>query len=195
MATLGNTTSPPNGGYEFDDFGNCQFWDPYTMPAGGGIVTAISVYVAGHLATATVDFAVWGSTALLVHSGSFSLAADNHNPEQVRTQFWTTKALTPTYVPAGTVNLGFWTSGHVIWTGNTSGATNFQRSVGSIGSIAFGGSEGNALGVYITYTPGGIAHVRRTSSWHTGTVSDRRSSAWANARVRDRRTSTWVDAS
>jgi hypothetical protein len=192
MAQLGNSTTPATG-FFFDDVGNSQFWSgTYVMPAGGGTLTDLWVYVGGDGATATAQLCIWGNAGLVYHSGNITLPS---NGRTVGGQSWQHVSGINLYLGAGNLNFGFWTSGNVVWTYESSGSTNFQRSLsGGPGSLSSGGTEGSgALGAYIVYTPGGVAHVRRSSAWSAGVVPKvRRSGAWTTAtNTQDRRSGVW----
>lgn len=176
MATFGNSATPGSG-YFNDDFGNCQFWTGYgTFP--GGIITDLYVYFAGDGASVTAQLAIWGDTGVIWASSNQSI------PSGTRTiggQGWRHVAVPNVYWTSANMNLGFWTSGNVVWTYEGSGTTNFQRSVsGGATTLSSGGTEGGGgLGAYIVYTPGN-GHVDRAGSFANGPASVMRNGTFTN---------------
>ncbi len=171
MTNLGNSTTPSSG-YVFDDFGSgYQYWTPFTMPAGGGVVTDLYVYIGGDGVSFTGDLCIWGSTALL-WSGSITFPSDGRSTGG---QGWLHLTVPSLYIPAGTVNLGVWAGGNVVWTYESSG--NVYRSNASVGgsptTLGSGTSASNALGAYIVYTPWG-AYINTgtyaSPTWTAGPV-------------------------
>lgn len=198
MATLGNSTTPSSG-FIYNDYGSgYEYWSgPFTMPTGGGTVTDLYVYVGGDGASSTGNLCIWGSTALLWSSSGITF------PSNSRTnggQQWLHVSVPNIVVPAGTVNLGFWAGGNIVMTQEASGT--MWRSSSSVGGspTALPGSPVNAaqaLGAYITYTPGTEnVGARRSGSWTTAAaIKARRTSAWATPTgTYERRSSAWTRA-
>ncbi len=163
MATLGNSTLPGSG-YWFDDFGNKEFWTTrlFTVPAGGATVTDMYVYVGGHGGSATIQMVIWDNTnAIVWNSGNITAPAGSVS---VRGQGWVHASVPSIVLAAGTYSFGFWTSGHVIWTFQSSGGVRARSGLGSPGnntgtSSEYGSSSYGELGCYITYTPGGTGGI------------------------------------
>jgi hypothetical protein len=168
MAQIGLPSSgnaAPSTGFFHDDTGNSQYWSGvYTLPAGGGIVTDLFVYVNGDLTTATARLCIWGSGGtLLYQSGNITLPSGT---QTIGGQSW--QHVTPNvYFNGGNYNFGLWTSGNVVWTYEASGAVNFQRSLASApANLSSGGTDGSgSLGAYIVYTPGGVGKIWNGTSW------------------------------
>ena len=160
MATLGISTTPGSGW--FNDYnGNSQFWSGgYTMPAGGGVVTDLYVYVGGDNngtpASTTGQLVIWGSSSILWQSGNITIPAASTGINGSG-QGWVHVSVPNVYIPAGTVNLGVWASGGLVWTYESSGSTFTDHSLsGGPGALSGSSTDGSgALGAYITYTPGG----------------------------------------
>ena len=153
MATLGNSGAPA-GGYVYNDYGSgIQYWTPFTMPAGGGVVSDVYVYIGGDGVSFTGDLCIWGASALL-WSGSITFPSD---PRTSNAQSWLHLTVPSVYVPAGTVNLGVWAGGNIVTTQETSGTTyRANTSVGSPSALGATTSAFNALAAYITYQPAGV---------------------------------------
>lgn len=150
MANWGNT-STPGSGYFFDHSGNSQFWSNVgSFP--GGTITDLYVYCAGDGATASGQLVIWGFSALLWQSGALTLPSGS---QSIGGQGWVHVSVPSVYIAPQTLDLGFWSSGNVVWTYEGSGNLNYQRGVsGGPSSLTFGGNEGGgALGAYVTYTP------------------------------------------
>ena len=171
MAQYGNPSSgntAPSTGYFFDNTGNSQYGTKFFASFPGGLVTEIHVYFAGNLASVSAEFCIWdGGDNLLYSSGSQGIGSGTQN---IGGQAWQ-----PYTIPGGGVyigpnsalRIGFWTSGHVVWTYDSSGSVNYQRT-GSAGNFVSGGSEGAGnFGAYIVYTPGN-AWVWNGSTWVAG---------------------------
>ncbi|MGZ6321553.1 MAG: hypothetical protein ACXWQR_19895 [Ktedonobacterales bacterium] len=212
MAQLGQPssgTAAPSAGYFFDYTGNSQYWSGiYTMPAGGGIVTDLFVYVGGYNGTSgqstTGQLVIWGSGSHVVwQSGTITIPAQGIG---IGNQAWVHVSVPNVYLQAGNYNFGVWAVGGLIWTYESSGSTNYQRT-GSVATLAAAGTEGSgALGAYITYTPGGIVRINTGTAgapvWtvaqvavNTGTPG---SPVWTPARLQVNQGTpgapNWVDA-
>lgn len=158
MATLGNSATPSSG-FDFPGNGYAAATS-YTMPAGGGVVTAISGYFDAESAGQSGWLCVWDNSGnLLVNSGSFGV--NNKSGSGAGGQDWWTKSISNVYVPAGTIWIGFYCNGGLVYSSESGGSSNV-KSMGSGGPGNFGGSSSSgvgAAGAYITYTPGGVVRV------------------------------------
>ncbi len=164
------------------------------LPAGGGIVTDCYVYVGGDLASVTGQLVIWGGSAILWQSGNFTIPAGSRS---VAGQGWVHQSVPSVYMGAGTLHIGWWSSGNVVWTMYPTGTTGYLRGQATPGAISGSNSEGGGNpGVYLVYTPGGIMRVRRSGVWTTGQVQVRRSGVWTTPTgVFIRRSGAWVPVS
>jgi hypothetical protein len=196
VAIQGNNQTP-NTAYFFDDFGNSEFWaDCGNLPAGGGIVTDLYVYVAGDGASVTGQYVIWGASAILWQSGNLTIPAGSRS---IGGQSWQHVAVPNVFIAGGTpINIGWWTSGNVVWTvENSGGGTWYLHSQSSPGPISGSNTEGGGNpGAYLVYTPGGIMRVRRSGTWTIGQVQVRRAGVWTTPQgVYVRRSGVWVNVS
>lgn len=151
MANFGNS-STPGAGYFFDDTGNSQYWSNIGgWP--GGVVTDLFVYFAGDGASITAQLVIWNGSngTIMWQSGNIGVGSGTH---AIGGQAWQHVTVPSVFFAPGALNLGFWTSGNAVWTGEGSSVTNFQHSVsGGPATLSSGGTEGSgALGAYVVYT-------------------------------------------
>lgn len=178
MATLGDTTNPPSAGSWYDVTTNKQYWNSatYTMPGGGGSLTDMYCYCGGNGTSTTGQLVIWSVTAggaILWQSGNITIPASN---TQVHVG-----GITGVYIAGGTgLKLGFWAAGAVSWEFDSSGGVYERSGVSSPAAESgtadeYAGAGHGYLGVYIAYTPGGVAHVNTgtpaSPTWVTGVVS------------------------
>lgn len=210
MSTLGNQTTPASG---FQFIGSSQAAaSQFVMPSGGGVVTQINGYFDSENSSQTGYLCVWDNSGnLLVASSGFGV--NNKAGSGAGGQDWWSASVTPTYVPAGTIWIGFLATGSLVFSsenaGTSTGVANTSNIKGMSSPSSFAGSSGSAVGAvgaYITYTPGGIIRVNTGTpgapNWaltqlkvNTGTSG---SPVWTFARVRVNQgtpgTPNWVDA-
>jgi hypothetical protein len=198
MATLGNSTAPSATNWNDSVASNREFWnhDSYTMPAGGGVATQMNVYFGGFGGNATVQFVIWNASTNAVVWNSGNLTYNS-------TIAWKAGAISPgVYLPAGTYYLGFYAANgqNVQWDGDNVSANNVWTKQGLSGPSAnsgggneYGSNNYGGMGIYVTYTPGGVAHVRRSGVWSAGVQPKvRRSGVWVAAtNTQVDRTGTW----
>lgn len=197
MAQFGNPSSgnaAPSNGFFNDDFGNCQFWSNYSgWP--GGIVTDLNVYCAGDQASVTGQLVIWNGSngTIMWQSGNITLPSGSRSNSG---QGWVHVTVPNKFFGAGSLNLGFWSSGNVVWTAESGGVANFQRSVsGGPATLSSGGTEGGGvLGAYVIYTPGN-GHVERSGSFAAGPVAVMRSGTFNNGTLWVMRNGTFVQGS
>ena len=171
MATLGNSTTP-TAGYDAPGSGYAAA-TTYTMPAGGGIVTSISGYFDATASGHSGWLCVWGTgNTVLVSAGPFSVNAGSLSAGG---QGWWTQSVGNIYVPAGALNIGFYCNSNLVFSSESTGASAVcSMGTGGPGNWSGTSSGVGAVGAYITYTPGGIAHVNTGTSaspvWTAGVV-------------------------
>lgn len=198
MAILGNNTAPSATSWNDSVAQGREFWnhDTYTMPAGGGVATLMNVWFAGFGGNATVQFVIWGPNGNAIAWNSGNLTYNS-------TIAWKAGAVPNIYLPAGTYYLGFFAANgqNVQWQADNVAANNVQTRQGlsapaqnTPGSNEYGSSNFGGMGIYVTYTPGGVAHVRRSGVWSAGVQPKvRRSGAWVGAtNCQVRRSGVWV---
>ncbi len=200
MPTLGSTATP-NG---------VAFWQgvntppnvvasPLVMPAPGGILQQLAIYVRAESGTGTMYGCVWDAGgSLLAYWGPIN-EGQGSNTSGGQQWYGPFDLLTKPFVPGGsTIYAGWWAdeahgfvttaypSGSSIWTTNAS----FPTSLAGNSSTGHG-----AIGAYVNYLPVS-ARVRRSGAWvQTGNIYVRRSGVWTQvSRVRVRRSGAWVDA-
>ena len=159
MAILGyQGTDTPGDNYFFDDFGNTEWWGPtLNLPTGGGIVTDCYVYVGGDGAAVTGQLVIWGGSAILWQSGNITIPAGSRS---VRGQNWVHQSVPNVYMGSGTLHIGWWSSGNVVWTMYATGSTGYLRSQSVPGAISGSNVEGGGSpGAYLVYTPGGVVRI------------------------------------
>lgn len=177
MAILGDNTTPGSASW-FDVTGNKQYWTaaPYVMPAGGGIATDINVYCGGDGTSVTGQLMLWDNVGNIVwQSGNITLSSGSRS---IGGQAWQHASIPNVYLAAGSYILGFWSSGHVVWTAESTGGVNGRSGLASP-STATGGSDEYAgggfgrLGAYVVYTPGTF-YADDGSAYQAGCI------AWAD---------------
>ena len=196
MAQLGNQTSPASG---FQFIGSAQAAaSQFVMPSGGGVVTNIHGYFDAESNGATGYLCVWdNSGTLLVASSGFGI--NNKSGSGAGGQDWWTASVTPTYVAAGTIWIGFVATPNLVFSsqspGTSTGVANLSNVKAMSSPASFSGSSSSGIGAvggYIDYTPGGIIRVNTGTPaspvWtltqlkvNTGTSG---SPVWTFARVR-----------
>lgn len=179
MATLGNQTLGTDWFLQGINVNNACYSN-YTMPTGGGLVTAISAYFdvdTGGPVTCYV--CVWnsGTGALLA---SQSIASVPNGSQNASGQAWHTGNLnTGVYIAGGVgIDIGFWVpqANGFVCTCSGSGSSFYQVNAGSSPSgLGAGSSTGHTtIGSYITYTPGGSFWINTGTSgapvWTVGQV-------------------------
>jgi hypothetical protein len=194
MPTLGNTSTSFTNWID-DDNHSGSMWNecgsPFTVPAGGIVITDINVCVAADVSqgSCNAQLCVWNQStgALIVASSVYSMAAKTSRS----TSGWsfTTQSVTPTYVAGGTVIvIGFYRvpTGSLLFPVTTSSGTYdaLSTSASSPGSIsgytaAWAGSAGN-MGAYVTYQTV-IARVWNGTSWVVGSIYIWNGSSWVIA--------------
>lgn len=191
MASIGIGNSPNSSFFWVDNGSGIQYWSNTNgMPTGGGVVTDIYVYAGGDGVSWTGYLCIWGATALLWASAGITFP---NNGRTTLGQQWIHSTVSNLFVPAGTVNLGFWAGGNMVSTQNTVGGTFHSNSaVGSPSALGANTQYGNAMSAYIIYTPG-AARVRRSGAWKYGPSYVRRSGAWAlGTNTAARRSGVWT---
>lgn len=191
MATFG-VTSQPSSGFFFDDVGNSQFWSGFgNFP--GGIITDINAYAAGDGASATCKFVIWdGSGNILYQSGNVTFGSGT---QAIGGQAWQRLNGLNVFIPATTnMSMGFWTSGHVVWTYGPNGGVSFQRTASPASQSGAGTEGAGYMAVYIDYTPGN-GHVVRAGSFTVGQASVMRSGSFTSGVLKVMRGGTWVQGS
>lgn len=193
MAQFGNPssgTTAPSSGYFYDDVGNSQFWSGFTSWP-GGIVTDVYVYAAGDSSTPSSKLCLWLGNTLVWSSGAFNFSSSGRS---IDGQAWQHVGGLSQYVSSGTLSIGFWTSGNVIWTYGSGGSTQYQRT-GSPANQSSAGAEGSGmLGAYVLYTPGN-GHVMRSGSFVAGPGTVNRAGTQTNGVFYVMRSGSWVQGS
>jgi hypothetical protein len=152
MATLGNATTPA-AGWKAEGSNGWSAASSYTMPPGGGVVTSITGYFDAATSGKTGYLCVWNNSGtLLLQSSSFTL---NVGSFSAGGQDWWTKSISNVYVPAGTIWIGFYTNGNLVFSSEVGGSSDDQNfGTGGPGSFSGHGSSGiGTVGAQITYTP------------------------------------------
>lgn len=146
MATFGDNGS--GGTYFFDDTGNSQFWDKYgNFP--GGIITDVWAYFAGDGAAISANLLVWKANSIIVNAG----VSVGSGSRAVNGQAWQHAGGLSVYcAPTNDFGIGWWSAGHVVWTGN-GGFAYFRRTASPTGAGSFDGTEGASPHAYVVYTP------------------------------------------
>jgi hypothetical protein len=180
------------------------FGSKYTMPAHGGVVTAVSAFFDTWNGSGAHGWlCVWdGNTGALLISVQQGIISNG--TETAGGQQWWTQNVTPGKFIAGGASLwigGYCDQNTLFGTGSgTAGQSSYFGGMPNTGPVAVSSitatGNGPAL-AYITYTPGGVAHVRRTSWSAGGLVQARRAGAWnANSGFGVRRNgTTWNQGS
>lgn len=199
MAQYGNPSSgntAPSTGFFHDDTGNSQFGTKFFTAFPGGIVTEIHVYFAGDLVGVNADFCIWDGGDNLVYNSNSNTAIGS-GTQNIGGQGWQTYVIPGggVYIgPNSALRIGIWSSGHVVWTYDSSGSVNYQR-VGSPSNFSSGGSEGSGnFGAYIVYTPGNIK-VWNGSSWVYTTLKVWDGTSWNVTPIKVWDGSSWVTGS
>jgi hypothetical protein len=167
MATLGKTATPNGITHGWIQSNSIQSAMLFTMPAGGGLITAVSFWAATK--TPNSDFiwgVVWDSSGNVLANGSGVLTSGGQaaNPGGSGV-FYTDTFATPLWVAGGTqLYIGFQTNSSVVMTWAYNGgdhSPDAQWRTGVTGSpTTFSGhsaeSPAGAIAAYATYTPGSV---------------------------------------
>lgn len=169
----------------------------FTMPAGGGVVTSINAFAGNNGTAQNARLYVWQDSAgipgtwLVRGSALFNLGALGWQSQS------SLAGNSSLYIAGGTkIWIGIYCAGSTEQVGANAGAGGGTE----LGNTADGnwsdhGAAGlGQMGAYIVYTPGGVAHVRRTGVWSAGVQPKiRRTGAWTGAtNTAARRTGAWV---
>lgn len=191
MPTLGNTSTTFTN-WLFDDSASShnQNASPFTVPAGGIVITDINVCCAADVSqgACNAQLAVWNAStgALIVASAVFSMAAKASRS----TSGWsfTTQTVTATFVAGGTsILIGFYRvpAGSTLFPCNTgSGSfvglgTSATSPASMSGAANWGGVNGN-MGAYVSYVTV-IARIWNGSSWVVGQILIWNGTSWVTA--------------
>ncbi len=167
MPTLGNQPSSWNT-YSFSQLNtdNVVTGPLVTMPAPGGSVTEIGVYVEGYSGSVTIQGCLWNSNGGLVYSTTqVVVPIGSQSPGG---QAWTTWTVSNFWIPAGNYYIGWWrnpgeTSLWSLTTGTYyTGAT--PGSNGAGGLPAMTSTSGNP-GAYLTYNSGNYPNNQIVPYW------------------------------
>jgi hypothetical protein len=172
VATLGQSTGTGSVFTVSSTFGDIA-GGGFTMPAGGGVVTGISVYAGNNGTAQNARLYVWKDSAgipglWIIQSTLFAFGGLGW---LTGTGLSSGNGVTGQYIPGGTV----------IWVGLycAAGTEQIGANAASGGGTRLGNTADGSwsdhgaaslgqMGAYITYTPGGVAHVRRGGVWSAG---------------------------
>lgn len=204
MSTIGNTNTP-NGSFN-DYLGGLAntLAIQVTMPAGGGTITSVSAYFAGHGGTITARVCIWDSSGnLLAQSSDMSVTAGSGGITGQAFQTGNVGGSSGYLASSGQVlRIGLWVHENQAWEWTeNAGGTEYQATDNSntapVTPTTFTSVTGTPS-IYATYsaTTAATARVRRSGGWTASTsFSVRRSGVWVAATsVSVRRSGAWVAA-
>ena len=167
MPTLGNDPASFNTYvYSLSNTENVVVGPLVTMPAPGGSVTELGVYVNGYSGTVKAQGAIWTSTGSLVYATPQATAPQG-NPS-VGGQSWMTWSVTNLWLGAGSYYIGWWRApgGSSIWslTSGTyyTGATPGSNGAGNLPTMS---SQSGDPGAYLVYSSTFYPHNQFVPYW------------------------------